>query len=92
MPKVYNCQIWLKREIIREIFKGDYNGVAVEAGVARKLKRKQISALSGMFNYSVMVQSFPKSYQLEILGVIEKNQNNTILQSKINMWEKFHIP
>ena len=31
--------------IIREIFKGDHN-----AAVARKLRRKQISALSGTLN------------------------------------------
>ena len=36
-----------KFPIIREIFKGDHNTTA-----ARKLKRKQISALSGMLNYS----------------------------------------
>ena len=43
MPKVYSCQIWL------ESVKGDYNAAAVDA--ARKLKRKQISALSGTVNY-----------------------------------------
>ena len=37
--------------IIREIFKGDYNAAA--AAAARKLRRKQISALSGTLNYIV---------------------------------------
>ena len=36
-------------DTIREIFKGDHNAAAV---AARKLKRKQISALSGTLNYS----------------------------------------
>ena len=38
--------------IIREIFKGDHNAAAV-AVAARKLRWKQISALSGTLNYSL---------------------------------------
>ena len=48
MPKLYNCQIWLKPLIIREILRRDHN---VAAAVARKLTQKQISALSGTLNY-----------------------------------------
>ena len=40
-----------KLAIIREIFKGDHNAAA--GAVARKVRRNQISALSGMLNYEV---------------------------------------
>ena len=40
-----------KLPIIREIFKGDHNALAAVPAAARKLKQKQISALSGMLNY-----------------------------------------
>ena len=38
-----------KLAIIREIFKEDHNAAAA---AARKLRRNQISALSGMLNYT----------------------------------------
>ena len=41
-----------KLQIIREIVKGDHN---VAAAVVRKLKRKQISALSGTLNYGSII-------------------------------------
>ena len=43
-----------KLAIIREIFKGDHNAAAaaVVAAAARKLRRNQISALSGTLNYT----------------------------------------
>ena len=43
-----------KLPIIREILKGDHNAaetVVAAAVAARKLTQKQISALSGTFNY-----------------------------------------
>ena len=40
-----------KLPIIREIFKGDHNAAVVAVAAARKLKQKQISALSGTLNY-----------------------------------------
>ena len=48
--------------IIREIFKGDHNAAAA---AMRKLRRKQISALSGTLNYSKNtgnVNIFPTAY------------------------------
>ena len=46
--------------IIREIFKGDHNATAaVAAAATRKLKREQISTISGTLNDQLMTANQP---------------------------------
>ena len=48
-----------KLAIIREIFKGDHN----VAAAARKLRRNQISALSGTLNYGLNILNITHTYR-----------------------------
>ena len=66
--------------IIREIFKGDHNAAVAEVAAARKLRRKQISALSGTLNYFWVICEL---FVMNTTWVIRVPINQTILN---NLW------
>ena len=65
-----------KLAIIREIFKGDHNAAA-----ARKLRRNQISALSGTLNYCLFL--LQKCFAS--ISEVEDNEQQRRIESLIKL-------
>ena len=75
-----------KLPIIREIFKGDHNAAAA---VVRKLKQKQICALSGTLNYCDFIQSYSQLY-LRNCTVFHENEASTKYTQDQIYWKVIH--